>query len=75
LKGSIIDYVKGEIRLNNLLSRIKRCLEPYTVALSDIKMLLDVVIWDPALNLRSPEERCKKLDILLRSLNELMKGV
>ncbi|MEM1510710.1 MAG: hypothetical protein QXO22_07155 [Thermosphaera sp.] len=74
LKGSIIGYMRGEITLNNLLGRIKRCLESYGVMLSDVKVLLDLVTWDPALNLGPPEERRKKLDPLLRSLNEWMKG-
>ncbi|MEM2197230.1 MAG: hypothetical protein QW290_09140 [Sulfolobales archaeon] len=75
LKGSIIGYMRGEITLNNLLGRIRRCLESYGVALSDVKVLLDVIIWDPALNLGSPEERRKKLDSLLKFLNEGLRGV
>ncbi|MEM4452864.1 MAG: hypothetical protein QW182_06660 [Thermosphaera sp.] len=75
LKGSIIGYMRGEITLNNLLGRIRRCLESYGVALSDVKVLLDVIIWDPALNLGSPEERRRKLDSLLKFLNEGLRGV
>lgn len=74
LKGSIVGYMRGEITLGNLLGRIRRCLETYGVTSSDIKVLLEVIVWDPALNLGSPEERREKLDPLLRSLNELVEG-
>ncbi|MEM4005450.1 MAG: hypothetical protein QXM43_07440 [Desulfurococcaceae archaeon] len=74
LKGSIIGYMRGEITLSNLLGRVKRCLTSYGVTLPDVMGLLDTVVRDPALNLGSPEERRRKLDPLLRSLDELMKG-
>ncbi|MEM1832541.1 MAG: hypothetical protein QW780_05540 [Sulfolobales archaeon] len=74
LKGSIVGYVRGEITLNNLIGRIKRCLKSYGVMLSDVKVLLDLITLDPALNLGPPEERRRRLDPLLRSLEELAKG-
>ncbi|MEM0196862.1 MAG: hypothetical protein QXK66_04435 [Sulfolobales archaeon] len=73
LKGFIVGYVRNEIAQNNLLGRIKRCLKSYGVMLYDVKVLLNLITLGPFLNLGPPEERRKKLDSLLRSLDELVK--
>lgn len=75
LKGSIVSYVRDGISLVMLFGRVKRCLMSYGVGVDEVKALVEVVILDPALNLGSVEERRRKLEPLLKFLDEWSGGV
>lgn len=75
LKGSIISYMKGKISSVMLFGRIRRCIKSYGVSVAEVKALINVVAMDPSLNLGPPEEKRKKLDLLLKFLDEEFPGV
>ncbi|MEM2587194.1 MAG: hypothetical protein QXO15_10305 [Nitrososphaerota archaeon] len=49
-------------------------MESYGVTPAETKMLIDVIIIDPTLNLGPPDERRKKLNPLLSFLKEALRG-
>lgn len=73
LKGTIISYVRGRITSTMLFGRVRRCLESYNITASEIKALINIIITDPTLNLGSVEERHKKVEPLLKFLDEFSK--
>lgn len=73
LKGSIVSYMRGRISLTMLFGRVRRCLESYGITPSDIEVLIEIIVRDPALNLGPSNERIKRLEPLVGFL-EKVKG-
>ncbi|MEM1679434.1 MAG: hypothetical protein QXV81_06750 [Ignisphaera sp.] len=71
LKGSIVSYMRGRISLVMLLGRVRRCIESYGITPSDIEVLIEVIVRDPALNLGSSDERVKRLEPLMEFLSKV----
>jgi len=68
LKGSFVSYLRGATSERVMLGRIKRCLESYGISLEEIRKLVISITLDPSLNLGPAEEQQKRLDKLLRRL-------